>query len=217
MGWVHPGEGRAVTYTHHQPPPTHRQGEPICFQGEGGGLQGWIIYIHLVQHTVDIYICELARNKIVFTTSFPQSHHTFHQSIPSQHVYNILILTFQILIESLRTNKYFRLSYDSLRHVLQSYLIPYCLQFHNSITLVLLFISHFTQRFFFLSFNHFIVHMLLRFNMFLPPTFLQNSQSISILLCLSFCFDLFFSFFVVALIPLFHFLRIVCPILPFSF
>ena len=52
------------------------------------------------------------------------------------------------------------------------YPIPQCLQFLNHEIFFLLFISHFTQ-FFFLSYSPFIVLILLRFNMCLPPTLLN--------------------------------------------
>ena len=63
---------------------------------------------------------------------------------------------------------------NSLEHFffLQSYLIRYFLPFLNHEIFLLLFISHFTQ-FFFLSFSPFIVLILLRFNMCLPPTLLN--------------------------------------------
>ena len=56
--------------------------------------------------------------------------------------------------------------------------------------------------------------MLLRLNMFLPPTFLDLTFAkltvyLNFTIFLSFCLDLFLLFLFAAVTPLFHFLRIV--------
>ena len=111
---------------------------------------------------------------------------------------------------------------------LQSYLIPYALPCLSFIIFILRFISlihqSFCLAFLLLSFCRFIALMLLRFNMFLPPTFLDPTFPklkvyrvyLNFIVFISFCFDLLLIFFFVAAIPLFYFLRIVCPILPVS-
>ena len=103
--------------------------------------------------------------------------------IPSKHTislfHKILILTFQNFNQSQKGEQtptenildYFQ---NNLKHFSYNLtLFHIFFNFLNHEIFFLLFISPFYSLYLLLSFNHFVVLMLLRFNMFLPPAFLD--------------------------------------------